>query len=483
MGRQYFLADIIRPQKRITPGIRSSAANVMVVASDFIKFFHGMEPATRLRLWKAFQRWKINNSVQDYARFQESRLKLRDDALAKVDVWESPFVNAKKGENYQISFRLPDCIMRYRFMHLEKAGLTQFIDAADPLNCVIRGVPQEAGNFEITLVYVWHDWVGECDHLARKFRLVVNPDPRDLWEDKPCDPALEYLRPDVDFATLSEPPVEMWAASRRGRSHAHAGKPRDDAFALGSSAGWKIMAVADGAGSAEFSRKGAEIACETAVEASEAKLAQAGALEALFMEIEPDSPPATWQSQAKKLAYAVLPAAAFESSKAIRAEAERMGRESRAYATTLLLAMVKKFQAGWIVLSFQVGDGAMALFSEKGPELLAEPDEGEYGGQTRFITMNDIYDPSGLMRRLRIDLVPDLRGLILMTDGISDARFITLEGLRDAKLWLELWQELLPLAKGARPEAELLEWLNFWSKGNHDDRTIALLAVESGNGH
>lgn len=454
----------------------------MVMPYDFIAFFRHTELTADSRLWKAFQEWKSDNSVPDYARFQEYRLKLREDARAKVDAWESPFVNAKKGEFYEISFRLPDCILRYRFMNLEKAGLAQSIDPDDPLNCVIRGVPPEAGNFEITLTYVWRGWVGECKQLARNFQLVVNPDPRDLWEDKPCDPELEYLRPDVDFATLSDPPVVMWAASRRGRSHAHAARPRDDAFALGSVAGWQIMAVADGAGSAEFSRKGAEIACETAIEVSGAKLAQAGALEALFMEIEPDSPSAIWQPQAKKLAYAILPAAAFEASKAIRAEAERMGRESRAYATTLLLAMVKKFQGGWITLSFQVGDGAMALFSDKGPQLLAEPDEGEYGGQTRFITMNDIYDPAGLMRRLRIDLVRDLRGLLLMTDGISDARFVTLEGLRDANLWLELWQELLPLAKGAQPDDDLLEWLNFWSKGNHDDRTLALLAVESGNG-
>lgn len=452
------------------------------IPSDFIAFFRGPDLWASHALWKSFQRWKIQNALQDYARFQEYYLKVREDTRAQVEAWESPFVNAKKGEAYQVSFRLPDCVRRYDFKGLEQAGLARFIDAADPLKCVIRGVPPKAGNFEITLVYIWHDWDGSRAPLTRKIQLVVTPDPRDLWEDRPCDPALEYPHPDSDFAMLGEPPVWMWAASRRGRSHAHAAKPRDDAFALGSAGGWKIMAVADGAGSAEFSRKGAEIACETAIAVIGAKLAQAEALENLFLEMRPDSPSAAWRNEVKKLAYAILPTAAFEASKAIRAEAEGKGREARSYATTLLLAIVKKFPAAWITISFQVGDGAMALFSDRGVELLAEPDEGEYGGQTRFITMNDIYDPAGLMRRLRIDVVPDFRGLALMTDGISDARFVTLEGLKDAGLWQKLWQELLPLARGENPEQDLLEWLNFWSRGNHDDRTIALLTVESGNG-
>lgn len=107
--------------------------------------------------------------------------------------------------------------------------------------------------------------------------------------------------------------------------------------------------------------------------------------------------------------------------------------------------------------------------------LLAEPDEGEYGGQTRFITMREMFEPNELMRRIRVDLVPDLAGLVLMTDGISDAWFATLANLHSAERWQTFWREILPLAQSGDPVTGLLEWMTFWSQGNHDDRTLALM--------
>lgn len=64
------------------------------------------------------------------------------------------------------------------------------------------------------------------------------------------------------------PQKDIVAASKRGRSHAHEGKARDDDFNIyhNDSNGWYIIAVADGAGSAKYSRKGSAVACETCVE-------------------------------------------------------------------------------------------------------------------------------------------------------------------------------------------------------------------------
>lgn len=446
--------------------------------SAFNRHFEDFTALARKQLWDAYCRWRQAAAREDYARFYQYCLDKGEPLRDALRTMASPFINARKGEPYEIAFRLPDEAAGFAIKGLENVGLQQFRSADDAQLCTLSGIPPLAGEFDIAIFCRWKAWVPGLPHCRRVFRLLVNPDPRDLWEDRPSDQTGEYARPDTDFAILSLPPVQMWGASRRGRSHAHAASPRDDAFALDSHDGWYLLAVADGAGSAPFSRKGAEIACETGIAASKAKLTLASDLENILETLSPDSDPASWLGQAKKLAYAILPNAAFEAHKAIRQEAEARERESRAYATTLLLAMAKKYPGGWAVLSFQVGDGAMALFADGHVELLATPDEGEYGGQTRFITMNEIFEPHELLRRLRVDFVKNFEGLLLMTDGISDARFVTLDALRDEGLWRELWQELLPLARSGNPDRELLEWLNFWSRGNHDDRTLAMLALD-----
>ncbi len=54
------------------------------------------------------------------------------------------------------------------------------------------------------------------------------------------------------------------------------------------------------------------------------------------------------------------------------------------------------------------------------------PDEGEFAGQTRFLTMSDIFkDAQSVMSRLRFSIEEDFTALLLMTDGVSDPMFET----------------------------------------------------------
>ena len=54
-----------------------------------------------------------------------------------------------------------------------------------------------------------------------------------------------------------------------------------------------------------------------------------------------------------------------------------------------LRSCCKKYDFGWFIASFWVGDGAMCLFDaeNKTAKLLGTPDEGEFSGQTRFLTI------------------------------------------------------------------------------------------------
>ena len=85
--------------------------------------------------------------------------------------------------------------------------------------------------------------------------------------------------------------------------------------------------------------------------------------------------------------------------------------------------------------------------------------------------------------RTRFVLIDDMTALVLMTDGISDPKFDTEANLSRRSKWDDLWQDLDRAAGcGAKDEGmeqRLLSWLDFWSPGNHDDRTIVLILQEN----
>ena len=73
--------------------------------------------------------------------------------------------------------------------------------------------------------------------------------------------------------------------------------------------------------------------------------------------------------------------------------------------------------------------------------------------------------------------------LFLMTDGVSDPMFETDANLQSIEKWHHLAEDELKGQGGEQAKIldsdtaenkanKMLEWLNFWSVGNHDDRTI-----------
>jgi hypothetical protein len=66
-----------------------------------------------------------------------------------------------------------------------------------------------------------------------------------------------------------------------------------------------------------------------------------------------------------------------------------------------------------------------------------------------------------------------------MTDGITDPIFETDNGLNLPKNWDGLWTKLqaeVPFENRDESVVDaLLQWMVFWSPGNHDDRTMVVL--------
>lgn len=413
-----------------------------------------------------------------------------------VDTATIVMPNARVGEAYRTD--VPFCVEGvedYVIEGLEPTGLNYYKTKGQGFT--IQGTPQpediKGGDFPLVLRYRPYNLLEGEPWLERKLNFIVNPDPRSLWQNIPTPEDIEYYKPDSDMEYVKVeatpeglPRKDIVAASQRGRSHAHEGKPRDDHFKLHfcEQTEWYIMAVADGAGSARYSREGSRIACETAVEHCTAALASNNDFGKAIYNYHFDKDSAEARKAVGNMIYSIVGNAALKAHNAIKQEAERKeGARLKDYATTLLLAICRRFDFGWVIASFWVGDGAMCVYNaeEHTADMLGMPDEGEYAGQTRFLTMPEIFtDQQAFVKRLRFKVYQDFTALLMMTDGVSDPKFETDANLQNIDKWDTLWQDLKDggvelTDDNEQSQQQLLAWLDFWDRGNHDDRTLAIL--------
>lgn len=157
---------------------------------------------------------------------------------------------------------------------------------------------------------------------------------------------------------------KLIGASATGTSHRHGHQPCQDYFA------WRVMesgeivvAVADGAGSAQRSDEGAELACKRVLEAMTPT--EGGD------NIDPDA----WK---ETLGFAFQKAAMGLRFKALE---ENVKIEH--FACTLIVLLL----ADTFTLAAQVGDGASLIGTEQGVvQLLTVPAHGEHVNETIFLT-------------------------------------------------------------------------------------------------
>ncbi len=423
--------------------------------------------------------------------------KIHSEVLAfQIKNKQITFPNGKVNQQYEVDFDFEKFefaeIAEVSFEGLEKIGLQYFPDEKK-----IKGTPMEAGDHKVRMLFKIKNYEDRSP-LEREVIFIINPDPRVLWSKNiPTPEDIEYYKPDSDKAFVKVESKktkrvfengikdfarkDMVAASQRGRSHAIEGKPRDDDFALyfEKETEWYVIVVADGAGSAQYSRKGSEIACKTVKDICTTKLLAYKDEFAKNSKLES-------KNEIGKILQEIISKAVFESYKAIETEAAEKNTPIKDYATTLILSLCKKFDYGWFVASWWVGDGGIGIYNKEASliKILGTPDGGEFAGQTRFLTMPDIIK-NELYHRMRFEVVDNFTALILMTDGITDPKFEIDANLNRIEKWDALWDDLngnnedntkVDFADDNEQSADqLLKWLDFWSKGNHDDRTIAIL--------
>lgn len=248
-------------------------------------------------------------------------------------------------------------------------------------------------------------------------------------------PPAEEPDPHPEFDERSGKSPEGYAiigARARGKKHKHEGTHCDDWLDFAVGGAWTVMAVCDGGGSYKFSRVGARVASEKAVQVLKERLAshqiahRESWSNASFEEADVtyvkealvDSLAAAWQA---------VKVAAVERAES-EAHRKILGRPLTVkdlYATLLVAVHTTVKGADderSLVLSCSVGDGMVAVIDkDAGTRLLMTPDSGEHSGEVRFLDDREI-EPGKLHGKLRC-FFGSLRALLLMTDGVADDYF------------------------------------------------------------
>jgi len=248
------------------------------------------------------------------------------------------------------------------------------------------------------------------------------------------------------------------AAMRRGRRHAHTGAWSEDAWFASLSPHRGVLVVADGAGSAAWSRLGSALAADVAGEA----LATAASVSADAMH------------------DAV--ARAVDTLRAVASAIDVAPRELR---TTLLAVAWEPDGTRHRLVTTQVGDGSLVLAHADGTiNRPAAGDGGEWSGEVHCFVPDE-----ETMTRARaatvVHDVPDLAALLLVTDGIDDPcypfpRFAgpilgqLLHGTTAPLTGLGVQASAPSVINAADPAAALHAWLGFEKRGENDDRTLAV---------
>ena len=389
--------------------------------------------------------------------------------------------NARQGEAYDAAVQIEGGSGRahIRFVKVpESTGLRY-----ETQGNRIVGTPTVHGDVLLPIIYRYGTDIPEAKRTSEA-RLYVNPDPRSLWKTLASDETDPLWKPDEAHQGLDSIGRKIVAARKRGRSHAHAGTCCDDDFALACVGEWSIAIVADGAGSAKASRRGSQLAVSTALQHLESHLAGEGGQRIEQCAAELAS--AASDSARSALHAALYMAVGHAAHRAVRALHDEVAKwpddavgSVRDLATTLLVGISRPVGDQWLCAAYWVGDGAVGVYrAGEDVTLLGEVDAGEFSGQTKFLDASEVTGEA-LMARTRFSLTPDYSAMILMTDGVSDPKFETEARLAQLPAWDALWADLGAESwEGLAPDsvaAGLLDWLDFWSQGNHDDRTIAVI--------
>ncbi|MEL6988184.1 MAG: PP2C family serine/threonine-protein phosphatase, partial [Bacteroidota bacterium] len=289
----------------------------------------------------------------------------------------------------------------------------------------ITGLPSKEGDFMFEMDYILEglDEGFKIKPIERILNIIINPDPRSLWQTNEPPEGSLFPKEHFLFNTFDFFDYKIFGASLRGRSHAHKGTYRDDHFIIKAlEQDVLLLAVADGAGSAKYSRQGSELACNACFDSI------ANNLQEKYPDFVADLKAIDFGNEAlprsaSDMLYDVIANGVKDARDKLIRFSKEQEHELKDYSTTFLITLITKLEDRYCIVSYGIGDGVIALVGEEKVDVLNKPDGGAFAGQTRFLTMSDAI--SEVYDRIQIKFKDHISDLFLMTDGVSDPFFET----------------------------------------------------------
>lgn len=415
----------------------------------------------------------------------------KDAQEIKIEVKPAPpriinLPNARSGDPYEVTLDLEgyERLVDSKVEHVD--GLHFSTETL-----IVRGRPTTSGEFKVFLTVII-----DGQRQTIEARVTVIPDPKSLWKDLPSDPNGKFAKSD-EACDAVRGQLFMVGASKRGRSHAHVGSYRDDDFGLKfvESSGWHIGIAADGGGSSKYSRRASQKVVAHIIQQLPKLLEETftGDFNDFVKGVNSGKPDS--QLLAKNRLYNTILTVSFTAAKMLQdtvtdlqsakeksSDGQQLEYSIKDFNTTLIICVAKKSKHGWFIGTFSIGDGGAVVvdFKKRIAKLMTTGDSGEFAGQTRFLSTMEFSPEANPSARLHHYVSDSFDSIVLMTDGITDPFFPTDVELQDFNLWSNFWNDELGSVvnlntNSNETQIELLRWLDFWSAGNHDDRSIVLL--------
>ena len=332
---------------------------------------------------------------------------------------------------------------------------------------------------------------------------AVKANPRDLWKNIEPDLTKPFPKTHTDRSGFENELVKVIAASRRGRDHEHRGEFREDDFRIEFDEELQMLfvAVSDGMGAYERSREASRIQCEESIvsltESLRKGTTQSGDLlrecildgfakylneEAALDAIQPYVTQV--MTNAALASYRKLVEAAKNEGVPLKGGPKNSSGKKEGFAATLLLAVIFRHQGQWCTFTFATGDGILVALDGPEVSLLMTPDKGEDHNETlplSHIQWNSPTIVEELTARTFIHTSPDMSHIMVMTDGVSNGKLQTGSEHLDPGDWKNFCEEVLEyfdLSNMDVAAEKLEEWLHFYVKGTHDDRTLVMCELQ-----
>jgi serine/threonine protein phosphatase PrpC len=301
---------------------------------------------------------------------------------------------------------------------------------------------------------------------------------KDPW----CPPAIGAHVPELRKvaaadAVACERVLPGWraaGASRRGRMHANGGTHREDSLAFDAHDHATVLCVSDGAGSCQHSRIGSHVAALRVVEFLLA------ATEKVDAAIAADA------TKLKDYLTARVTEAVLAATDALLDLAKKSGGSPKDFRCTLLTALHYRGEQHELLLTNQIGDGAICLLrKDQSTARLGSSDSGTHSGEVSCFVPDDC----ARVKAKAVDCITPVEPIecvLLCSDGIEDPFYPLEKQAADIfrQYYLGVDKPLKDFKAQPTQPAPLLQesaawslaqWLEFEKRGENDDRTVAVL--------